>query len=133
MATHEIVNHVANGIRRNLDEGIRLNALDVAETHEAAGKIRMGPGRFLVSLYVYHDSKWMFSVKIEGKANKAHRRRAAQRVLDALGIRYFRDGDGIRTNQVFNRKLIAQLAWAFNTTVTYDAPAVEAIAEAIAA
>lgn len=114
MATSIIVNKWADDIARNLElagfEQFNVSAVD-AGSDDAHGRIIVGIGRYKVTMSIL-DNEYLVSVRVFGKMNKAHRRRAAQKTLVAMGYKVKRDGDAAVTNIEVNRIGIARLAEA---------------------
>lgn len=114
MATNNLVNKWADDIARNLElagfERFNVNAVD-AGSADARGRIIVGIGRYKVTMSIL-ENEYKVAVRVFGKMNKAHRRRAAQRTLVAMGYTVRRDGDAAVTNVEVNRIGIARLAEA---------------------
>jgi len=114
MATNKLVNKWADDIARNLEdvgfEKYNVSAVDAASA-DAYGRIIVGIGRYKVTMSIL-DNEYLVSVRVFGKMNKAHRRRAAQRTLEAMGYKVKRDGDAVVTNIEVNRIGVARLAEA---------------------
>ena len=78
------------------------------DSHEAHGRVIVGAHRYQLSFEVKDRDDYV-AVRVEGKMNFAHRRRAAFRHLTGLGYRVERDGDAIVTRVEACRRDIIEL------------------------